>query len=331
MATFIVILIILGTIILSLALWAVFLRIGLRWVKAENVTIRRIALVTGIVFLIGLAIGIATRVYIPDQQAAATAYLLLLLLLGVLLKCRAISYFFNIRFLKAVTAWLVTLISSVLTLFFVILVLKPYIIDAFFCYGNSMAPTLLGHHFQGDCTECGKPAFSSNPLHFDSDMICADFHVSSPETILPDAVEADRFIVVKFITPKRWDIIAFRYPHNPSQSRVCRLVGLPGEEVVIKEGLVWINGEKLPFPDSLKGLEYSPDKPNHPYWGSFQKPAILGPNEYFVLGDFSINSQDSRYWEKGAPDHNPYAVPESYIQGVVTHIYWPISRWRAFR
>ena len=55
---------------------------------------------------------------------------------------------------------------------------------------------------------------------------------------------------------------------------------------------------------------------------------MLADDEYFVLGDFTWRSVDSRFWEEGAVGHNPYAVPESHLHGVVTHIIWPPSRWR---
>jgi hypothetical protein len=59
--------------------------------------------------------------------------------------------------------------------------------------------------------------------------------------------------------------------------------------------------------------------------------ARLGEDEYFVLGDFSAMSKDSRLWGEGAPGHHPFAVPESHLRGVVTHIYWPPDRWRILR
>jgi hypothetical protein len=65
--------------------------------------------------------------------------------------------------------------------------------------------------------------------------------------------------------------------------------------------------------------------------GTKDRPAVLADDEYFVLGDFSAQSSDSRWWYEGAPGHNPYAVPRSHVRGVVTHIYWPPQRWRVLR
>lgn len=62
------------------------------------------------------------------------------------------------------------------------------------------------------------------------------------------------------------------------------------------------------------------------------RPAILGDDEYFVLGDFSVSSRDARFWDRSLEGReHPYAIPESSIDGVVTHIYWPLQRMRVFR
>jgi len=112
-----------------------------------------------------------------------------------------------------------------------------------------------------------------------------------------------------------------------------RLVGLPGESIQVDRGAVWANGDKLEPPESLQGIEYVSELPpwHIDIWGSKDWPAVLGEDEYFVLGDFSHQAKDSRLWEYGAPGHSPFAVPESHIRGVVTHIYWPPQRWRIFR
>jgi hypothetical protein len=96
---------------------------------------------------------------------------------------------------------------------------------------------------------------------------------------------------------------------------------------------VWANGQKLVPPDSIRGIEYLGELNDwhDDLWGSPERPARLSEDEYFMLGDFSAQSRDSRLWKRGAPGHNPYAVPTSHLYGVVTTIYWPPSRWRAFR
>lgn len=94
-----------------------------------------------------------------------------------------------------------------------------------------------------------------------------------------------------------------------------------------------VDGKKQTPPPSCQGIEYLDHLEGWPedLWGSEAKPAKLGPDEYFVLGDFSAKAKDSRLWEKGTPGHPPYAVPVSHIIGVVTHIYWPPDRCRVLR
>jgi signal peptidase I len=143
----------------------------------------------------------------------------------------------------------------------------------------------------------------------------------------------DRILVNKFLQPRRWDVIVFKLPSDPTTNFVKRLVGLPGEELTLRDGAVWINGERQEPPTQLQGIEYLdaiPDAPDRA-WTAESQPVKLGPGEYFVLGDFSAQSFDSRYWRIPAAGHAPYAVPEENILGVVTHIYWPITRWRTFR
>jgi signal peptidase I len=139
----------------------------------------------------------------------------------------------------------------------------------------------------------------------------------------------DRLIAAKFLRPERWDKIVYRYPGDPSLNYVSRLVGLPGEEVRIDRGDIWINGSRAQKPAEISGLVYvaDPIALDKPTWG----PVKLGGDECLVLGDFSQRAKDSRVWTTGAPGHPPHALPEANILGVVTHIYWPPSRWRIFR
>ncbi|HIC93572.1 MAG TPA: signal peptidase I [Anaerolineae bacterium] len=110
--------------------------------------------------------------------------------------------------------------------------------------------------------------------------------------------------------PVRGDIIVFRYPHNPKRDFIKRVIGLPGERVEVKGGRVFINGQELDEPYPLKAGTYS--------WG----PRILGPDEYFVLGDNRSNSSDSHSWG---------ALPRANIIGKAWVCYWPPRYWGLIR
>ena len=135
----------------------------------------------------------------------------------------------------------------------------------------------------------------------------------------------DRILVNKLFVPRRWDFVTVRSPVNPGEQYVKRLIGLPGEEVVIKEGQVWVNGNPLQPPAEIASLRFTPPAWSEAdaLWGSPGRPAKLGPGENFVVGDFAERSADSRTWGK--------PIPQSDITGVVTLVYYPISRWRIFR
>ena len=238
---------------------------------------------------------------------------------------------------KAIVPYIVAVIAVPAFTYFVI---RSFAYESFVIPTNGMAPTLLGEHWTSACPNCGKPAYGSLPdrwTHITAKgypMVCSNefkqVFVAGP----PGAGgEGDRITACKLLAPRRWDLIVFRYPADPSASYVKRLVGLPGEHVEIRDGAVWINGEKLEPPESIRGIPYSPniEANGRVFAGPGSAPLTLGPDEYFVLGDFVAQSSDSRFWENGAKGHPPYAVPAENIIGVVIHIYWPISRWTSFR
>jgi signal peptidase I len=87
-----------------------------------------------------------------------------------------------------------------------------------------------------------------------------------------------------FSEPKRGDIIVFPFPDDESVDYIKRIIGLPGETVEGKDGLVFINGEPLDEPYVKEPLDQD--------FGPYTVPA----DSYFMMGDNRNNSADSRFW-----------------------------------
>lgn len=337
--TILVIAVFLGLLMLPVFLWAVFLRFGLRWAGATGVTTRRIVVTTAVVVSAELVLEVLFRLHTPSSDAQAILLGLFAVVATVLVPCVVIARVFKLGFVRSLQAWFPTLLPPLAMILFVFFMLRPFVFEAFVCSPtNAMAPTLLGNHWRNTCPECGQPNFCSpvDSRYASPDpprMICRNFHVCQASDARSQVFPGDRFLVAKFLAPRRWDVVVFQYPEEPSTLYVMRLVGLPGETVQVQCGAVWIDGKELEPPDSLRGIEYLSELAGCPFelWGSGDRRAVLGEDEYFVLGDFSPQAKDSRLWEQGAPGHNPFAVPKSYVRGTVTHIYWPPERWRILR
>ena len=115
----------------------------------------------------------------------------------------------------------------------------------------------------------------------------------------------------RFDQPARGDIIVFRYPNDPKQYYIKRIIGLPGELVEVKNGKVYIHNEQNPDGQVLDE-SYLPSGTV-----TFQDVSSkLGADEYFVLGDNRMASSDSRYWG---------ALKKSLIIGKVWLRAWPFN------
>ncbi len=97
-----------------------------------------------------------------------------------------------------------------------------------------------------------------------------------------------------FEKPQRGDIIVFKYPKDNSEYFIKRIIGLPGEQVRISDNHVIIINKQYP-----KGLlldeSYLPNSAQTLSVGN-NTSAVLGADEYFVLGDNRLASSDSRFW-----------------------------------
>lgn len=319
---------------LAMAAW--LMQVGARWAQADGGSFWR---AVGVLVLMTVVVAVADwgfgKLFGASIERSLYAASMTLLAMNFLLSLWVVQRAFRVSLGQAFQIWLPTLVSTLVfgiaSIFFVV----PYLVEAFKVPTNSMAPAILGRHLTGDCPLCGGrailPASSveNGALPEDLAICTACRRVSSIPIPTGPIQSGDRLLVSKPLAPRRWDIIVYRRPSDPSTSYVTRLVGLPGEELAIRDGGVWINGERLaPSPD-VDGIVYSPgaEGVETAEFG----PVSLGPDESFVLGDFSLRANDSRMWPTGAPGHPAHAVPSSHLIGTVTHIYWPPSRWRIVR
>lgn len=314
------------------------LRLGARWAAAPARgwwrCLAGLLLLTTVGFVCGtLADRLAEACGWRDEAAWALRFGLGLLLAAVVGR-RA----FGVRGWRQIRLWLPLVGCDLALLAFAFLIVRPFVFEGFIASNNSMAPTLVGPHVQGICPRCGAALiipYSPDRNGRDETGICEAFHQTAPpeRAVLPFE-PPDRFCVNKLLSPRRWDVVAFRWPEDPTYRYAKRIVGLPGETIVIRDGSVWADGVPLEPPEALRGLEFAA-KPREDFpadtWGSPERPARLGADEYFVLGDFGQASADSRTWTRGAAGHAPFAVPVSHFEGVVSLIYWPPSRWRVLR
>ena len=90
-----------------------------------------------------------------------------------------------------------------------------------------------------------------------------------------------------FRDPARFDIVIFRAPDDESRLYVKRIIGMPGETVVIRDGLVFVDEGEVPLRD---------DFVREPVLGNYG-PFVVPYESFFVLGDNRGNSEDSRAWD----------------------------------
>jgi len=128
-------------------------------------------------------------------------------------------------------------------------------------------------------------------------------------SMIPTLNEREAVLVVRipyyFREPTRGEIIVFRYPQDPKTEYVKRLIGIPGDTVEIKGGVVYVNGEAL-------DESYVKNKSFDDYG-----PIKVPENNYFVLGDNRPVSVDSRYWG---------FVPQKNLIGRAIFLLWPPQR-----
>lgn len=137
-------------------------------------------------------------------------------------------------------------------------------------------------------------------------------------SMMPALVDQERIFINKFIYRlgigdiQRGDMVVFWYPGDPSKSYIKRVIGVPGDRITIDDGIVIVNGSRLP--ETYVPEEYR-DRASHHL-------DIVPDDQFFVLGDHRSSSHDSRSWGP---------VPRRYIYGKAVFVYWPLEKMGVLR
>ncbi len=191
-------------------------------------------------------------------------------------------------------------------LFFIFL--RTFILEAYRIPSGSMIPSLL----IGDWLFVNKLVYGP--------------HIPFTEKSLPGYRDPERRDVVVFKSPTQVD-----QPWDPNPTLVKRLVGIPGDTLYMRQGVLHLNGvpQRQGFPDPGEGIDSidplfnwqkpfgltssrfgaAPAQPTHDNWG----PIVVPPGHYFMMGDSRYNSKDGRYWG---------FVPRENIRGQPMFVYY---------
>jgi signal peptidase I len=117
--------------------------------------------------------------------------------------------------------------------------------------------------------------------------------------------------VYRFERPGRGDVVVFKYPPDPKKVFIKRIIGVPGDTVMMRGGKLFVNSVVQDEHQYVKTIPH----------GSFG-PRTVSKGHVFVLGDNRDESNDSRFWGE---------LPVQNIQAKAWLRYWPVSRLAAFR
>ncbi|PZM17013.1 signal peptidase I [Rhizobium tubonense] len=202
------------------------------------------------------------------------------------------------------------------------MIIRTVLFQPFTIPSGSMMPTLL----VGDYIFVNKFAYgySKYSLPFSPDIFSGRIFASEP---------------------KRGDVVVFRFPPNPDVDYIKRLVGLPGDHIQVKEGILYINGTAVPRqPDGSFTSDYKLDPgedvpvykevldTGKTYDTLDQSPVSRGDNtrefivpegHYFMMGDNRDNSLDSRF--------DVGYVPAENLVGRASVIFFSLGNDTSFR
>jgi len=124
-------------------------------------------------------------------------------------------------------------------------------------------------------------------------------------------------LTYRFREPERGEVIVFKYPENPKEYFLKRIIGLPGETVKVSEGHITVYNKEHP-----EGVLVDEVYLSENLLTVGEKTVSLGTNQFYVLGDNRPNSYDSRRF---GPIGQDAIVGRAWLRG------WPISRVQTFQ
>ena len=209
--------------------------------------------------------------------------------------------------------------NSLISVLFIVLVIRSYIVEPFTIPSGSMLPTLKVHDF-----------ILVNKF---------SYGLRLPVTNTK---------IIPLGEPERGDVMVFKYPEDTGQNFIKRVVGLPGDRIAVRDNVLYVNGEAVPR--ELVGRERNSqvwrreyvetlgEQPHliwqegrvNPYSGDAMIPERtqgewqVPEGSYFVMGDNRDNSNDSRFWGVVSED---LVVGEAFL----IWMHWdPIFSWPSF-
>ena len=179
-------------------------------------------------------------------------------------------------------------IESIIVAIVLALMFRAYEAEAFIIPTGSMAPSLQGQHMDLECQNCklryrsgaSKENSETNPKQFVDSTYCpiCQYKTKVYNTKEPDhkSNNGDRILVNKFVydfsEPERYDVIVFKNPNDGKQNYIKRLIGLPGDNLLIENGDIYVMDEvdgeyeksitRKP-PEKLKNVLQAVDDTNH--------------------------------------------------------------------
>ena len=199
--------------------------------------------------------------------------------------------------------------SSIFPVLFVVLLIRSFFIEPYKIPSGSMIPTLMI-----------------------GDFILVDKNIYGYKLPLTNS------ILIKNETPKRGDVIVFKYPENKNINYIKRVIGIPGDLIIYKDKTLFVNGNRYnqtKISHNFDPIEIANGTVSYEH-NEFKKYLILNQNEstfnfkykvpsksYFVLGDNRDNSNDSRFWGP---------VPEENLIGKAFYIwmFWNFDSYYSF-